>query len=199
MLRLSRFRCPSDLQRLPMPTEGHYLAIQPLIGNGQDFAGLLPDTSDSFYGITNFMGCLGAGVGGAQNQPDPTWQYRGMITSRELRTLAEVSNADGLSNTIMYGETIGERTTVGRQVVIQVLNSWLSGGVARGRGFVPWMEESSVVTPLLGRANRSSAIGFGSTHRGGVNFAFGDGSVHLLTRDIAVLPYYEMCGAFDTQ
>ena len=123
-----------------------------------------------------------------------------MITCRETRTSDEVSKADGLSNSIMYGENNGSRfIDASGQARTRYRQIWASGGVAKGTGLVEFGDQPTRLRPLLGHAFTSSAFGFGSFHPAGVNFAKGDGSVETLARSIDTEVFYALCGAFDTQ
>ena len=104
--------------------------------------------------------------------------------------------ADGLSNTVMFGENIGDIRTEARRTTLRLSHTWLSGGIARGRGTAERVDRQHAGNPMLGHALNSSIDGFGSFHRDGVNFLFGDGSVHR-SRDIDLLVYYAYCGAID--
>ncbi len=207
----SRYRCPSN-SRLAhaRPSAGHILASQPVTwydGN-VDWLVIYYDSSPlSTYGISNYVGCFGA-TGYAEDVHDLRWQYRGMITSRGLVTIAQVQAADGLSNSIMYGENIGhivaswgasssEQNTA---PILQYGVSWMTTAFApRGRGLAPWLEDGTAEHPMLGNAYRSAAWGFGSFHSDVVNFAMGDGAVRQVARTIDRETFYAMCGSFDTQ
>lgn len=202
-----RFLCPTASKILETDsTFGTTLAIQPvsLNGTGDECDGELGVLFDQdSYGISNYVGCVGAGAGG--QGPDglcdsgDAIQYRGIIASRERVTLDELEKADGASNTLMFGENIGEIRGSRSGIGVEYKTSWLNGGLAMGRGNADWMTSSSPGAPLLGHAMNSSTRGFGSFHRDGVNFVRGDGSVTMLNRDIDMRAYYALCGGFDTQ
>jgi hypothetical protein len=169
----------------------------------------LPDNTDNFYplsisdpsagyGITNYVGCSGANTGGSNRSPEYA-EFRGMITTRERLTFDDVIAADGLSQTIMYGENIGqqERDPISDIRFNESYQAWLTGAVARGRGNVPWMQNPPPGSTLLGKTGDSSIFGFGAVHREGVGFVFGDGHTENLARDIDWQVLYQKCGAFD--
>ena len=188
--QLPRYRCPSNSRLAKArPVAGYILAAQSISYNGSvDWISLLFDSSPtSTYGITNYVGCFGA-TAYAEDVQDLPWHYRGMITSRGSVSIEQVQAADGLSNSIMYGENIGDiRASSGASSttapVLWYGLSWMSGAIAtRGRGLAPWLENGTFELPLLGNGFRSSPFGFGSFHPDGVNFAMGDGSVQRVAR-----------------
>jgi len=204
-----------------LSTGGHVLAITPLnyLGDpsavNNDYVGILYDEAPtSVYGKSNYTGCLGASSGGNQRQ-GPLGAYRGMITSREKVTLENVSNNDGTATTIMYGENVGMilQDPMTGTPYTQYILTWLDGCVARGRGSVGWMREpplSSTPTRnypnggdpaagILGNAKLAAVHGFGSMHAAGVNFCYGDASVHTVPRTTDWRTLYNLMGAFDGQ
>ena len=194
-----RYLCPSAANPEP---EFYFLAVQSVnLGDPtQDAVVSFYDSNpESEYGMTNYVGCLGATSAGFYHAYSRVWQWRGMITCRELVSMEHVSLADGTANTIMFGENIGTIKVENRQTIRSFAQCWFTGGVARGRGSAPLFHQGTPINPLLGRATRSSAFGFGSMHRSGVNFVYGDGSVHQLSRSIDWQTYYDLCGAFDTE
>ena len=97
---------------------------------------------------------------------------------------------------ILFGETIGE--IVDGQRTAAMTNIW--GGQARARGDIPFKEAHSEENKdrlILGDSNWSSVRGFGSKHEEGVVFAFSDGSVHVLPREIEMETFYALIGMGD--
>ncbi|MEM7457329.1 MAG: DUF1559 domain-containing protein, partial [Planctomycetota bacterium] len=197
LVQLPEYLCPSELNN--QTTEGLSLGIQPVYFGSpetEDSLGTLVDSmgSRAASGITNFAGCMGASSGGSQRAPGDLWQYRGMITSRETVTTAQVAASDGLANTLMFGESIGTSD----QGNITQRHSLLCGGLARGRGSAPWMDPGSEFDPMLGRPLNATLAGFSGSHSSGVGFVRGDASVTIVARDVDMLTFYALCGAFDT-
>ncbi|MEM7453358.1 MAG: DUF1559 domain-containing protein [Planctomycetota bacterium] len=194
-----QYICPSDFCN--QTSDRALFAIQPVYNKDpqtEDYLFLIYDQfgpGNVKRGFSNYAGCLGASTGGEQRAPSDFWQFRGMITSRETVTTAEIAAADGLSNSIMYGESLG--TVVNGNVELRA--TWIGGGLARGRGSTAWMAGGSPGNPMLGRPARSIVYGYGSAHPAGVRFVMGDGSVRTISRDTDVMSFYELCGAFDTQ
>lgn len=216
------YRCParSVLLRNIRPTNGIYLAATPVYSDesrrgfpDQDLLGILTDgDTTNVYGESNYVGSLGACSGG-ENRLGFLGPFRGMITPHETVTMQDITDGDGLSTTIMYGENIGEvREDINTGVPYREYRwGWLNGGAVRGRGHVAWAAEppiGNVPTPsfpnggdprntILGRATLSPGIGFGSNHACGVNFVFGDGSTLCVSRDVDWLLLYAWFGGYD--
>jgi len=200
-------------------TGGHLLATQPVNVDGDpsattnDYVGILFDTSDeSVYGKSNYVGCLGASSGGSNRQGE-LGAFRGIITAREKVTLENVSNNDGTAQTIMYGENVGSirQDVVTGFTYTRYIQTQFNGCVVRGRGSVPWRAEPPLSSwptmnypnggdpsaSILGNANLAAAYGFGSVHGAGVNFAYGDASVHTVPRTTDWQTLYALMGAYD--
>ncbi len=155
--------------------------------------GVYDEAMKENFTLTNYLGCSGAHSGGTTDNIEMT-RFQGMMGSRLPIRLRDVK--DGLSNTVLLGESIGGIENMRRASS----QSWAIGGLARMRGKIPWMLR---IHPRqwhwrhLGNIQDSSAYGFGSKHSTTVNFAFGDGSVHSISRDIDWLVLYEIAGIAD--
>jgi prepilin-type N-terminal cleavage/methylation domain-containing protein/prepilin-type processing-associated H-X9-DG protein len=118
---------------------------------------------------------------------------RGMFT--RLGPAVKISDVpDGLSNTLMIGETLVNQNG-------DILGNNDGAGWA---GFLGGNASCTTITPINYRSdfddnnqctsdptnqlhsvlNWNVSFGFKSNHSGGVNFVFGDGSVHFLSQDI---------------
>jgi prepilin-type N-terminal cleavage/methylation domain-containing protein len=190
--RMSIVECPSD-----------FVTVESIEWTGGSQPALDPDeTTDAFSYIefmssiyegslqpTNYLACAGAYSGGIH--PDPgRMRFRGAMSSKSRVMLNNVR--DGTSNTIMIGETIGEHL----DRVRKYMQPWSIGGLARARGVVPWNVEPLPDESLLGDYYNSSAFGFGSKHSL-VNFAFTDGSVRSIDRQIYWRLLYSLSGMAD--
>jgi prepilin-type N-terminal cleavage/methylation domain-containing protein/prepilin-type processing-associated H-X9-DG protein len=127
------------------------------------------------FGLTNYLGVCGSRGAGSlgyingSEQFDPYYKrFAGIFDNRTQNSIGQIP--DGTSNTLMFGETIGndDGTTLYRY-------TWMSfGAMGTYRG--------------LGgpTANAQSPVSWGqfsSRHPGGVLFCFADGSVRSLRRD----------------
>jgi prepilin-type N-terminal cleavage/methylation domain-containing protein len=115
-------------------------------------------TIDPFLGRTNYVGV--AGYSGMATGSD--W-VAGLMTNRSSNTLEQLTDADGASNTLLFGEYLGD-SDIGPRTYSA---SWI------GMGPVPtaWG---------LPTGNQSGWWHFSSHHPGVVQFCFADGSVHAI-------------------
>jgi prepilin-type N-terminal cleavage/methylation domain-containing protein len=136
--------------------------------SGGTVDGLL--TGDNALGRTNYVGCDGyAGVGNGFDQ------YAGLLCNRTLITLEAATSGDGLSQTYMFGEALGD---------------WERGPRRYAHG---WMGSSSVLSGARAIAapdDNFSWTGFGSKHTSVVQFALGDGSVRGVRKYITANPQF---------
>ena len=199
--RMPHTICPSDdIQDAYIQIAG---ATQPVtVGSTtSDAMGLIywPDYDySSNFGRTNYLGCAGAFSGG--RHPDVNRRpYVGAMSSRNRITLETIR--DGSSNTIMMGEYIGSINNNTRNRGL----SWCWGGLARGRGGIPWNTDPSSlgVNPsgrpytMIGSAHDSSWVGFGAMHPAGANFARGDCSIEVIPRNTDWRTLYSLYGSND--
>jgi len=104
-----------------------------------------------------------------------------------------VKITDGLSNTILVGESLPKMHDHLAQ------NLWwrYNGGVAHASTIVPINQRSDGTSNCDPKAysarNWNVSWGFKSRHSGGANFLFGDGSVHFL-RDSIDMRTYQLLG-----
>ena len=155
--------------------------------------GVYDDAIDANIALTNYLGCAGAHSGGRSPDPERV-PYNGMMNSELPVRLAEVR--DGLSNTVLVGESVGQIT----DGTLTTAQGWLLGGLARMRGAIPWMQETHPTHwhwRHLGNRENASAFGFGSKHPQIVNFAFGDGTVRGISRDVDWKVLYQIAGIAD--
>jgi prepilin-type processing-associated H-X9-DG protein/prepilin-type N-terminal cleavage/methylation domain-containing protein len=141
-----------------------------------------PDAVQRPKGRTNYAGVAGANGRGAGNVPDAAacgeviGRYEGIFTNRSENSMASVSAADGTSNTIAFGEGLGDLDP-GRPTVLsrQFAWSWIGMGTRVTKSGLG----QGGLTPGANQPG-SSWANFSSRHSGGVNFAFADGSVRML-------------------
>jgi prepilin-type N-terminal cleavage/methylation domain-containing protein/prepilin-type processing-associated H-X9-DG protein len=99
--------------------------------------------------------------------------YEGIFTNRSANKLGAI--ADGTSNTLMFGETVGGFYDQAPYIQRQFIMSWF------GVGALP--TKFGLGRPGFPFGNSLPGAGwptFSSYHTGGVQFAFADGSVRLL-------------------
>jgi len=186
--RISLFRCPSDDYDRNIATTNYIVSLGPqcAVGNcgPQD----------------NQIWCRGDSAGGPPGGP---WGYitspdhgntfaAGEIRGMFNRLGAEItmsSVTDGLSNTILVGESLPKHHDH------LTGNNWhnFNGGASHASTIVPINAKSDGTNcsdPIRTRSdNWNRSWGFKSNHSGGVNFLFGDGSVKFLRESIDMRTY----------
>jgi prepilin-type N-terminal cleavage/methylation domain-containing protein/prepilin-type processing-associated H-X9-DG protein len=179
--KISTFLCPSDNASEVAEVLFPYLTYTT---NGTNIGavafgfGTTPPVWAQNAGRTNYVGVSGlveyagvtfTGVTG-DRQPD---RFVGVFYNRSHVTIGEITNADGTSNTMMFGETLGGFTEGDRQVS----RAWIAGN-ALPVGFKMWDPKGPTDT------NRNAEIyRFSSRHPGVINFCFCDGSVRQIRKN----------------
>ena len=108
------------------------------------------------FGRTNYVGISGySGLTGER--------YIGLLSNRSQVTLESATAADGLSNTLMFGETLGGESSGARTRAA----SWA------GVGAYP---------TAWGLPENADWFSLGAKHSGIVQFAMGDGAVRPIRR-----------------
>lgn len=192
--RVPLFLCPSDNMAELGGGIKYSGGSQPVtfFGVNTDAISFVPFLDDELPGNyvgTNYAGCAGAYSGG--KHPDPSRRpFIGVMSSGHPYRLRDCR--DGTSQTVMCGETLGQIIDGSRNYV----QPWLVGGLARGRGAVPWMEPPPSGR-LIGHGRYASPFGFASQHPATANFVFVDGSTHSLAREIDWMVFYQLCGSQD--
>jgi prepilin-type N-terminal cleavage/methylation domain-containing protein/prepilin-type processing-associated H-X9-DG protein len=126
-------------------------------------------TIDPFLGRTNYIGV--AGYSGISTGSD--W-VSGLMVDRSKISLGNVTAADGTSNTMLFGEYLGDADTGPRLYAL----SWMGCGQAPTAWGTPTGADSGWWH-------------FSSKHPGVVQFAFADGSVHAIRKGITDGPNYD--------
>jgi prepilin-type processing-associated H-X9-DG protein len=181
--RIPTYKCGSDDVEEVLQNQNAYVASMLAYGPG-GFAGagwligpgggasLVSNFGQQGIGMTNYIGCGGVfgtaatdSFGGLQ-----ALRYKGMMlpvtkTEKTVVTLEAVTSADGTSNTLMIGESIGSSSGNARDVGF----AWIASGthptfmcIPDSRPNIHWWDWSS---------NHSGMM---------VNFAMGDGSVRAI-------------------
>jgi prepilin-type N-terminal cleavage/methylation domain-containing protein/prepilin-type processing-associated H-X9-DG protein len=165
--RIKTFVCPSDDPYAN--TVGTVVALYNFVSAGQPQIGFHPFPLGTFadsLGRTNYVGCAGASGYG----DSPFWnQYIGVFSDRVSVTMGQVSNLDGTSHTLLFGEALG-----GNSIKRDYAFSWMGcGSLCTIEGF----RQASAAN-----LNGDDFANFGSRHPGVVQFVYVDGSVHPLKR-----------------
>jgi prepilin-type N-terminal cleavage/methylation domain-containing protein/prepilin-type processing-associated H-X9-DG protein len=172
--RIKTFICPSDDPYAN--TVGTAVALYSFQYAGQPQVSIHPIPLGTFadsLGRTNYVGCAGSGTYGSS----PFWnQYVGVFTDRRSVTLSQVSNLDGTSHTLLFGEALG-----GSSVKRDYAYSWMGCG---SLGTYVGLPQASAAHPYA-----DSFGNFGSRHPGVVQFVYVDGSVHPLKRGATSTAY----------
>jgi len=214
-------RCPSDGWK-PSSRSSNYsgnggaITQDPSICN-PPYDPFMPVYCDGRKFGLNYRGCAGGypeGVGFEENG----MFYEGENPGRSGINIASVT--DGLSNTILIGEILIDRS-IPEAYSAQDFEHETPGN---GRGTRGWMSfdsgitgETTVLIPInypvrsadVDRSdctasnntvnfwNWNISNGFKSNHTGGANFAFADGSVHFISQNIDQLTYIKLGVRFD--
>jgi prepilin-type processing-associated H-X9-DG protein len=118
-------------------------------------------------GRTNYLGVAGTGRGTSRY-----WsKWEGLYCNRQENSLGKPHLRDGASNTLLYGEILGE------------LNEYVGtdGLTHPGTTHFSWMSAGSGPTTWgLSNGTKPRLFQFSSFHPAGVQFCFADGSVRTL-------------------
>ncbi len=174
--KMKMFQCPSDDAETSNPTNCMFY-VYPRFNGGLGTIGAwsFGGAFGQSLGRTNYVGCagiMGKGIGFDGVTYGPYWGgYTGIIGNRTQLTLGQLTVADGSSNTIMFGELLGDKGVGNRDYVY----AWVSAGVM----CTGWGLGNSRIDPAVSAAG-STWHKFSSRHAAGVQFAFGDAHVSTL-------------------
>jgi hypothetical protein len=159
--------CPADdpYQRNGYISIMHFTSWNPSYG---EYVFRTTSMADSTFGAnsganlgrTNYLGVggyMGATMGGLDF-------YQGVFVSQRQVTIAQIASRDGCSNTMFFGEAVGDD---GTNISGGMSFSWMAGWMPTG-----WS---------LNAGPQKNYYQFSSYHPGVVLFAFGDGSVHPIS------------------
>jgi len=187
--QISTFLCPSDKQ----PQAGSFS------GNVILWLDMYATTATSTTATGTYVTFNGPGApamgktnyfsvaGFAGNVNNPNFDYlQGVFTNRSKTTLQSITGADGTSNTLMFGEGIGDGRVASNP---PTYCAWVFGTMPVGYGMPP--------------AGQDGFYTFNSRHDNVVQFAMCDGSVRRLrvvgTTGNDFATYYNMAGFMDGQ
>lgn len=196
-LALPMLHCPSDDLEYAVGTGSlAFIATQPAVYSSDGVDWFLTESAAGQLvqpAGTNYRANAGAHGAGWDQDYLPAG-YAGPFLSRPGLSTAVFQ--DGLSHTVLFGESNGvieDRRRTG-------FHAWMWGGLARGRGGLPWMRDIDLLAPqylLFGDDHWSHPAGFGSMHPQLVNFVLADGSTHAVSRLISLQAFYSLCGSDD--
>jgi len=164
--RIKTFLCPSDTP------DSVGTAIYALVDGSTGQLALFgfSPPQGAAVGKTNYLGSSG------YLDIAPGWgQYIGLLHNRSAISMAQATGADGLSNTFLFGESLGDREVGTRNWAW----SWMYAGTMPS-GFM-------AIAPA---SDPNSWAGYGSKHTGVVNFAMGDGSIRTVRKYINGNPQF---------
>lgn len=127
---------------------------------------------DLYFGSTNterlgkssYIGC--GGYSGANPNIPGNDKYRGIFTNRSKVAMEELTTADGASNTLAFGEILGD----GEKPPFRRMNTWAGGGQM-------WTAYGLKLDPPDATLGSWTWYMNSALHNGIVHFAMGDGSV----------------------
>jgi prepilin-type processing-associated H-X9-DG protein len=174
--KIKAFQCPADGRR-DGAVNGVFAYMNQYGNSYQSQA--FGTAASATVGRTNYVGISGAHGGGAGISTNSATdgpganltRYEGLLFNRSRVSLGEVASADGTSNTLMFGETLGGSTFGNSSGAL----AWMaSGGMGTkfglGRPGLPGEPPDSTT-------QGADHTRLSSYHAGGVQFSMADGSV----------------------
>jgi prepilin-type N-terminal cleavage/methylation domain-containing protein len=184
-VRVTMFKCPSDT--VDEATSDEAIATL-LVANG--IIDHVHVQGENVYGRTNYVGVAGC-CGDFDAPMSPYDRFVGIMYNRSRLSLGQLSVMDGTSNTLMFGEGLG-----GQGVGVRDFTwTWFGCGAmgtafGLGRSNIPGPGDD---TPPIGSPPPPGQDGacwyrFSSRHAAGVQFCYGDCSVHVLRHGSTTMP-----------
>jgi len=163
--RLRLLECPTDDLYSAHADASCQIVVRCYIANVAGHAAIghsaigVADSQSPPLGLTNYVGLMG----GPCYYPPPIDPNANTFNSNSKFTLLDVTQADGTSNTLMFGESLGCTDPGGRDHAY----SWMGVGSIPSGGGLP---------------KDGGVFNFSSRHPTLVNFAYFDGSVRPLKK-----------------
>jgi prepilin-type N-terminal cleavage/methylation domain-containing protein/prepilin-type processing-associated H-X9-DG protein len=179
--RVKAFECPSDNAATAASSQPAFMMLVPVCvspGVGTIYAYSFGPYSTYPFGVTNYLGV--AGGLGKINDPNGWDKWAGALYTESNWTLGQLSSADGTSNTLFFGETLGGTATGGDRSVY----AWM------GAGALP---------QAYGFTSSPNWWNFSSRHTNVINFAMVDGSVRALNQSAPTRTVRSAAGAADSE
>jgi len=189
--KISGFLCPSTN---PTTSTGGTSALMHCYGlDGSGTVTMAYFGGVSQLGRTSYLPSAG-GLGYIPETPGvsgTTWnQWAGVFTNRVQNNMGAI--LDGTSNTLLFGETVGSRRVVGtvQTKQIEFSHSWM------GSGPMPTAWNLRFAgNPSYNQTH--NWYQFSAEHPGGVQFAFADGSIRMITWNVDRLMFRHVSGMAD--
>jgi prepilin-type N-terminal cleavage/methylation domain-containing protein len=173
--RIKNFECPADIAFNAQTI--FILMDMQSCGSGCGYAqGWYFGNNPPYnFGVTNYMSCAG-GMGKLGNGWDP---WAGIYYTESNLSMAQLTAADGASNTLAFGE-----------------NSTLAGQMA-GNGSIGWAWIGAGDFPQAYGFSGPGWWTFSSMHDAVINFAMGDGSVRGILKSASTRTVRSAAGYAD--
>jgi prepilin-type N-terminal cleavage/methylation domain-containing protein/prepilin-type processing-associated H-X9-DG protein len=176
---IGQFVCPSDnpydiyVDATNRIISRGYVASGPTFGFGYFF---VSDFGGDQPGLTNYVGVTGNAGFSGDTSPNNWDQWVGPFYQCSKTTLQDVTGNDGTSNVFLFGEIPGVSYDSGAPTT-HYATTWVGNGFWWNNYGMPSPDPAGL--PATGRL-----LAFNSNHSGVVNFAYCDGSVHGIKKQI---------------
>jgi prepilin-type N-terminal cleavage/methylation domain-containing protein len=165
-VKVPLFLCPSDNASSRRHTNVVPVTYASSPTQGTAFTYFYPDTP--YLGKTNYLGVAG-GMGLIGNGWD---KWVGPLTTQSMEAIATMQ--DGSSNTLLFGEALGDDWNATTRTYAGIYaHGWMGLG---------WLPAAFGLDPAV--QPPASYLMFSSKHTAIVNFAFADGAVRAVKRNV---------------
>jgi prepilin-type N-terminal cleavage/methylation domain-containing protein/prepilin-type processing-associated H-X9-DG protein len=156
------FICPNDRPDFAPNQFATIITYAPYWLDGAYFSGVQSLGRTNYIGVTGYLGMV------------YPYFYPGVFCNRSSVSLAQIANQDGTSNTLMFGEALGDADTGTRNFSL----TWMGCGALPTAWGLP-------------TGASSGWFAFGSKHSGVVQFCYADGSVRPAQKGTVNSPGYD--------